>query len=45
MSQSLASVLLHIIFSTKDRFPFLTEPNVRTEMHSYLTFDDRYVWD
>ncbi len=36
MSQSLANILLHIIFSTKNRFPFLATPEVRDEMHSYL---------
>jgi len=36
MSQSLASILLHIVFSTKDRFPFLADLDVRTEMHAYL---------
>jgi putative transposase len=36
MSQSLASILLHVIFSTKNRFPFLADPGVRAEMHAYL---------
>jgi putative transposase len=36
MPQSLAQILLHAVFSTKERRPFLREPNLRAEMHSYL---------
>src|SRR5436853_6674792 len=36
MSQSLAKVLLHVIYSTKDRDPFLADQEVRRNMHSYL---------
>ncbi len=36
MAQSLAKILLHTVFSTKDRRPFLREPALRAEMHSYL---------
>lgn len=35
MPQSLAQVLVHIIFSTKDRHPFLTSSELRTELHAY----------
>ena len=35
MPQSLSNVILHIIFSTKDRSPFLDE-SVRERMHGYL---------
>jgi REP element-mobilizing transposase RayT len=35
MPQSLGLVLLHVVFSTKDRRPFLVEP-VRGSMHAYL---------
>jgi putative transposase len=35
MSQSLSKVILHIIFSTKDREPWL-DSNLRTRMHGYL---------
>ncbi|MES2504829.1 MAG: IS200/IS605 family transposase [Myxococcota bacterium] len=35
MSQSLASVKLHIIFSTKERTPWLS-PEIRHECHRYL---------
>jgi putative transposase len=35
MPQSLSKVILHIIFSTKDREPWL-ESNVRPRMHGYL---------
>lgn len=36
MPQSLSKVLLHIVFSTKNRYPFLNDKNVREEMHAYL---------
>ena len=36
MPQSLAQIYLHIIFSTKNRQPFLTDPIVRAELHAYL---------
>ncbi len=35
MPQSLSLVIIHVIFSTKDRFPFI-EPDVRPALHSYL---------
>ncbi|AFL88963.1 transposase [Terriglobus roseus DSM 18391] len=35
MSQSLARVLVHIVFSTKDRCPWLDD-SIRLEMHAYL---------
>jgi putative transposase len=37
MSQSLALVLVHIIFSTKNRSPFLQSTEVRSQAHAYLT--------
>ena len=36
MPQSLSSVYLHLVFSTKDRRPFLRDPAIREEMHSFL---------
>ena len=36
MPQSLARILVHLIFSTKNRAPFLS-PDLRTELHPYLT--------
>jgi len=36
MPQSLAKVLVHIVFSTKQRCPFLTDKDIRAEMHAYL---------
>ncbi|WP_186407593.1 transposase [Candidatus Accumulibacter aalborgensis] len=36
MPQSLSAVYLHLVFSTKDRQPFLQAPEVRQEMHAYL---------
>ncbi|HET6569063.1 MAG TPA: IS200/IS605 family transposase [Rhodothermales bacterium] len=35
MPQSLARVLVHLVFSTKHRVPVLT-PDVRGELHSYM---------
>jgi len=36
MPQSLAKIYVHIVFSTKHRFPFLSTPELRNEMHAYL---------
>ena len=36
MPQSLSRVIVHIIFSTKRRFPFLANTDIRKEMHAYL---------
>ena len=36
MAQSLARLWTHLIFSTKNRSPFLTDKVLRTEMHTYL---------
>jgi putative transposase len=36
MPQSLAKLYNHITFSTKDRFPFLNDKNIRKETHAYL---------
>ncbi len=36
MAQSLAQIYLHIVFSTKDRAPFLSTRDLRDEMHAYL---------
>ena len=36
MAQSLAQIWIHIVFSTRDRFPFLKDHEVRTQMHAYL---------
>ena len=35
MSQSLANVTIHVIFSTKDRYAFLT-PQIRPELYAYM---------
>lgn len=35
MPQSLASLLVHLVFSTKDREPWLTE-SIRDELHAYI---------
>jgi REP element-mobilizing transposase RayT len=36
MAQSLSRLWTHLIFSTKDRFPFLGDKVLRSEMHAYL---------
>jgi REP element-mobilizing transposase RayT len=36
MPQSLSAVYLHLVFSTKDRMPFLRDPGLRGEVHAYL---------
>ena len=35
MPQSLSSILIHLVFSTKNREPFIT-PEIETELHRYL---------
>ena len=42
MPQSLARVLVHLVFSTKNSEPGIPS-EVRGELHAYL--DERYVWD
>ncbi|HLW65200.1 MAG TPA: IS200/IS605 family transposase [Gemmataceae bacterium] len=36
MSQSFAQIYVHIVFSTKNRQPFLSDKLVREELHKYL---------
>lgn len=36
MSQSLSSILVHLVFSTKNREPFIT-PIIEAELHPYMT--------
>ncbi|MDQ8189255.1 IS200/IS605 family transposase [Roseibacillus persicicus] len=36
MPQSLSRVLIHTVFSTKNRLPFLQDVSLRDELHSYL---------
>lgn len=45
MPQSLASVQIHVIFSTKNRYPFLSDRDIRSEKEYNIDFDERYVWD
>jgi putative transposase len=35
MSQSLSQIILHVVFSTKERHPWL-DPQIRPRMHAYL---------
>jgi hypothetical protein len=36
MPQSLSKILVHTVFSTKDRRPFLRDKPLREELHRYL---------
>jgi len=36
MPQSLSAVYIHLVFSTKERRPFLKDENVRTSLHAQL---------
>jgi putative transposase len=36
MPQSLARLWVHLIFSTKDRYPFLSDKSLLKDMHAYL---------
>ena len=36
MPQSLAQIYLHIVFSTKDRIPFLKDRELRSKTHAYI---------
>ena len=36
MPQSLSAVYLHLVFSTKDRRPFLRDKTVRDALHAYM---------
>ena len=36
MSQSLAKVIVHIIYSTKNREPWLRDSDLRSELHAYI---------
>jgi len=36
MSQSLSKLWSHLIFSTKERYPFLSNEDVRVQLHAYM---------
>src|SRR6185295_12093219 len=36
MPQSLSNVIVHLVFSTKDRRPWLTDRNLRERLHAEL---------
>lgn len=42
MPQSLSLTIVHLIFSTKDRSPFLT-PEIRADLHAYLATIARHA--
>jgi hypothetical protein len=52
MPQSLAAILVHVVFSTKNCEP-LIKPEIESELYPYLStacqtaneYDERYVWD
>lgn len=35
MAQSLSSILIHLVFSTKNREPFIT-PEIEPQLHAYM---------
>ena len=36
MAQSLSRILVHFVFSTKERRPYLANSDLRTELHAYI---------
>ncbi len=36
MPQSLSAVFIHLVFSTKERYPFLTDQSLREGAHAYI---------
>ena len=36
MAQSLSKIYLHVVFSTKHRYPFLRDADLRERMHAYI---------
>jgi len=36
MPQSLSAVYIHLVFSTKHRYPFLHDKSLRTDLHAFL---------
>jgi hypothetical protein len=45
MSQSLAKIIVHTVFSTKDRRPFLRDKSLCEELHRYNPFRVDECWD
>jgi hypothetical protein len=46
VAQSLAGVLLHVVFSTKNRAFFLQADELRALLKKHrVAFDERYLWD
>jgi hypothetical protein len=44
MAQTLVSPMTHVIFSTKNREPFIT-PEIEPELDEYgIAHDERYLW-
>ena len=36
MPQSLSAVYIHLIFSTKERYPYLEDEQLQRDLHAYL---------
>src|SRR6476620_10489647 len=36
MPQSLSAVYIHLIFSTKERYPYLRDESLQEDLHAYL---------
>ena len=36
MAHTYTNILIHVVYSTKDRYPFLTEPEIRNELFHYI---------
>jgi len=36
MPQSLSAVYIHLIFSTKERYPYLKDEQLQRDLHAYL---------
>lgn len=43
MPQSLSSILIHLVFSTKNRKRFIT-PTIEVELHPYMATVLRQLW-
>jgi len=43
MPQSLSAVYHHLVFSTKDRQPFLAEADLRARLHAYIAVASREI--
>ena len=42
MPQSLAQIYVHMVFSTKNRRPWLHSDDLRDQLYAYMTFQDEF---